>query len=210
MGMEKEKTQSTAQDGNADFVWAPSVKEAIEASKAGRLETLEEWLSSGGTADQSDAEGETLLMYASYCGSLNAVDYLIRAGCDMEARCRQGMTAIMKAAYYGQIDCLRRLMSAGAKFDVADGSGETTLMFCIRGICDRSKEPSLKLCIEELLASGCGWDAKDRAGRDAMYYAKWQRFDWALAKLAVEREKRELGLSARGASSRARGASARI
>ena len=82
-------------------------------------------LASGADANETDAEGATLLHIAAFRGDTAMLELLLDAGARIDARDRFGFTPLHAAARDGHFDAVRLLAGRNADRTLADESGLT-------------------------------------------------------------------------------------
>jgi Ankyrin repeats (3 copies) len=108
---------------------------------------------------------------------LAILDELLAAGANLEASDQAGRTLLLEAARMNYDDgspalLLKALIERGADVWARDGEGHTAIMLAVLNTHPKVNVETLPL----LLAAGCDVNARDKAGKTAMDYAR-QRAD---------------------------------
>lgn len=93
-----------------------------EALRAGDYNPIDKYLADGGSIDQQDRDGHTLLMMAVVRPS--AVRYLLKRNPDPNICDKVGQTAVHHAVQYGNFDSLQLLIEHGGDPFVRDSNGK--------------------------------------------------------------------------------------
>lgn len=126
---------------------------------------LEALLVSGGSVDNVDGNGRTLLHSAAYEGGLELVSRLLEKGAQLEVADKNGQTPLNLAARQGHAEVVTTLLTAGANPDHADSDGWTPL---------RSSAWAGHLqVVDALLDQGAKVDLADSEQRTALRAASW-------------------------------------
>jgi ankyrin repeat protein len=86
----------------------------VYAAGNGNAACLQALLDAGGDLDQTDSEGETLLMWAAAYGKVDNVALLLARGARLDARDTRGLTALAIATEQKQHEAARVLEQAAA------------------------------------------------------------------------------------------------
>eukprot|EP00588_Corethron_pennatum_P000392 CAMPEP_0194284536 /NCGR_PEP_ID=MMETSP0169-20130528/27839_1 /TAXON_ID=218684 /ORGANISM="Corethron pennatum, Strain L29A3" /LENGTH=202 /DNA_ID=CAMNT_0039030377 /DNA_START=48 /DNA_END=656 /DNA_ORIENTATION=- len=104
-----------------------------QAASRGTGAVVEDWLRGGGSVDETDQKGNTVLIIstARCAHAERLVEYLLKDGLGRPASINlqniMGMSALMVAAAYNQYPCAARLIEAGADKKLRDLKGRSAL-----------------------------------------------------------------------------------
>lgn len=138
----------------------------FDLAKSGTAAQVQAALGAGARADQRDADGETLLMYASAFNQDPAVTAaLIAAGAVVEDRDTNQFTALMWAARNNNNpDVVLALLKAGGMVEDKNADQATALMLA----AGNNGNPAV---ISALLAAGANVDDRDAKGCTPLFFA---------------------------------------
>lgn len=129
------------------------------------IEITQALIEKGADVNAATAGGWTALMAASDNRCEEIVKLLISKKADVNAKTRQGRSVLMRAAYHGYYPTVSRLLiQAGAKVNDTDNQGNTALVFAAQ----QAYPDTVRL----LLESGADKTLKNKAGKDALAFAK--------------------------------------
>eukprot|EP00588_Corethron_pennatum_P021550 CAMPEP_0194319012 /NCGR_PEP_ID=MMETSP0171-20130528/15542_1 /TAXON_ID=218684 /ORGANISM="Corethron pennatum, Strain L29A3" /LENGTH=192 /DNA_ID=CAMNT_0039076093 /DNA_START=37 /DNA_END=615 /DNA_ORIENTATION=+ len=104
-----------------------------KAASRGTGAVVEDWLRGGGSVDETDQKGNTVLIIsAARCAHAERlIEYLLEDGpgrpASINLQNTMGMSALMIAAAYNQHPCAARLIEAGADISLRDLKGRNAL-----------------------------------------------------------------------------------
>lgn len=93
------------------------------ASYSGHIRIVQTLLAAGAKAKETNAVGESGLMWAAFDGNRDVVKALLDAGADPNLRDSYGRTPLYYTVARGDMDCSRALLDAGANTTNIDGQG---------------------------------------------------------------------------------------
>lgn len=105
---------------------------AFHAAERGNGEKLRQALQAGGTVEDRNDRGLTLVMCAVWHRQLEVVQVLRDLGADLEAVDPEGSTALYWAINAHSVDGSRMLLDAGANIDAANSERDTPLIHAIQ------------------------------------------------------------------------------
>lgn len=136
----------------------------MEAAFNGKAAAVDFLLQRGAPANES-IRGMTPLMIAAGISDTASLKLLLAAGADVRASSDgAGRTALHFAALHDAEDVARALVRAGADVDMRTPDGITPLMEAVRGYNEATAKSLLEL--------GADPARKDKAGHDAVWYAR--------------------------------------
>lgn len=91
---------------------------AMDLARQGRTGELLEFLDHGLPVDQTDGDGNSLLMLAAYHGHPGTVTALIARGADVDLRNGRDQSPVAGALFKGEDEVVHALVAAGADLDV--------------------------------------------------------------------------------------------
>ncbi|MEO6530732.1 MAG: ankyrin repeat domain-containing protein [Specibacter sp.] len=90
---------------------------AMDLARAGEMAQLTEFLDHDFPIDQSDAQGNTLLMLAAYSGQGETVAMLLAKGANPDLRNARDQSPVAGALFKGEDAIVALLVAAGADLD---------------------------------------------------------------------------------------------
>ena len=103
----------------------------LDASERGNVRDIEQALTDGADANETDAFEMTPLMIAAGAGRAKAVELLLNHGASIDASADLSGTALMRAASDGNTDVVRILLKRGASVNNLNRFGESALVRAI-------------------------------------------------------------------------------
>ena len=141
-----------------------NLKPIVKAVREGDEEKVRAALFKGESANQSDVNGQPLIMVAAIAGQLAVVETLLKGGAVPDAIDRESYTTLIRAAERGDTDVAEALLRRYAKPNAQTRQGETALMVASRlGYAD---------FVRLLLEKKADPNVADFTGRTAMTYAR--------------------------------------
>ena len=107
--------------------WAEVADELFAFSTLGKLDKVEEFLSSGVDINAKTSNGRTALMGAASYGNYRIVKTLVAYGADINLADNAGTTALMDAVVFGHYEIINLLTTLGADVNAAAANGKTVL-----------------------------------------------------------------------------------
>ena len=160
---------------------SPGQYELIRAIEAGDIARAREFVVSGGSVEESDGYGWSLLHRAAQHDRVELIEFLIEQGATLERRGTDDWTPLHLACVSGRVLAVAALVRAGADVNSIAHKGNTPLHLAL--IC-RSRE-----MLETLVGAGADPTLEDSRGRTPAAVAR----EGGLAELAELLESRKPG-----------------
>jgi ankyrin repeat protein len=140
------------------------LKPIVKAVREGDEEKVRQALFKGENPNQSDTNGQPLLMVAVVAGQIAVADALLKGGAVADAIDREGYTSLIRAAERGDVDIVDLLLKRNAKPSAQTRQGTTALMVASRlGFAE---------VVRALLEKKADPNVPDFTGRTALVFAR--------------------------------------
>jgi ankyrin repeat protein len=140
------------------------LKPIVKAVREGDEEKVRQALFKGENPNQSDTNGQPLLMISVLAGQIAVAETLLKGGAVVDATDREGYTSLIRAAERGDADLVEILLKRNAKPNAQSRQGVTALMVASRlGFAE---------VVRVLLEKKANPNTPDFTGRTALTYAR--------------------------------------
>jgi ankyrin repeat protein len=163
--------------------------------RRGQTAVVEYLVERGAGLEESDGDGNTVLMLAVRLNSVEVVRTLLRLGADPNTQNVDKMTALhhaMLSLYNrpsGNNEVAKLLLEAGAGLDAQDKWGNTALHLAARYSWDGEHWPGMLETVRMLVAAGASLRLADREGDTPLMVATGGRGGWReLVRLLTDRQ----------------------
>ena len=141
--------------------------EFIEDVKNGRRDAVSRSLVRGQSANTSNGQGQTAIMFAAIGNYVDIIELLIANKGNIRLKDREGRTALFWAAASGHAEAVEALLKAGAPPNDIDRQGTSPLMIAAR----RGHEEVVRL----LVGAKADVNLTDHTGRTALMWSAESR-----------------------------------